>query len=389
MLRKGLILLVLPVLSTLPTFGQGTEGRFGGSENTAVGTESVQSVNERRPIILSGSVVLSSGEPLSEPILIKRICGTRIIPEAYTDAKGHFLFEVGGTAAMAVMDASASGLGESRASATAGSSFGGLGKGDTTTTGIDFTGCTVVADAPGFRSQPIPLGRRRSLDRSDIGQFILTPIEGAQAATISATSMAAPKKARNAYEKGLKELQKGESAKVDRAIADLEQAVEIYPEYAAAWTALGQAKLQMGDAVSAKAALEKAIAADARYIRPYAPLARISISEQDWARTRELTTVVLSADDSDSQMKWFHAVSLFELRELDEAATSLSDLQSDEGAEQRFPQSHHLLGMIHANRGEIKEAATEYRRYLELAPDAPAGEGIKKQLDEWQQQGVI
>jgi Tfp pilus assembly protein PilF len=389
MLHKCLILLAVSLSASLAVFAQGTEGRFGGSENAPVGTEAAPGVNERRPILLSGNVVLSSGQPLVEPILIKRICGTRIIPEAYTDSKGHFLFEIGGTAAMAVMDSSSQGLGESQGSGSAGSSFGGLGKGDTTTTGIDFTGCTVVADAPGFRSQPIALGRRRSLDQSDIGTFILTPIAGAQAVTVSATSMAAPKKARSAYEKALKELQKGESAKVDKAITDLEQAVGLHPEYAAAWTALGQAKLQMGDAVSAKSALEKAIAADSRYLRPYAPLARITISEQDWERTRDLTAVVLSVDDSDSQMKWFHAVSLFELREMDDAVTSLSQLLSDEAAEQRFPQSHHLLGMIYASRGEIKEAATEYLRYIELAPDADASVSVKQQLEDWRRQGNI
>ena len=283
MLRKGLIVLALLLSLSIATFGQGPEGRFGGTEGGRAGPET-----ERRPIILSGSVVLASGGPPTEPIMIKRICGTRIIPEAYTDHAGHFTFQIGGNPAMAVMDSTSSGIGASTDSGTPGASFGGLGRGDTATTGIDLSGCTVVTDAPGFQSKPIPLGRRRSLDRSDIGTFILTPIEGAQASTVSVTSVQAPKKARSAYEKALKELQEGPTANTDKAIAELEKAIEIYPEYAAAWTVLGQTKLQMGDSDGAKAALEKALAADPRYIHPYAPLARITIGEQDWARTLEL-----------------------------------------------------------------------------------------------------
>jgi cytochrome c-type biogenesis protein CcmH/NrfG len=384
MLRKGMILLAISLAISIPAFAQGTEGRFGGADNDAPGVDALESVNERRPLLLSGNVVLSSGEPLSEPILIKRICGTRVIPEGYTNAKGSFLFEIGGTGALAVMDSSSAGLGES-----VGDSFGGLGKGDTTTTGMDFTGCTIVPEAPGFRTSPIVLGRRRSLDRSDIGTFILTPLEGAQGTTISATSVAAPKKAQTAYFKALEMLREVPAARTDKAIAELEKAIKIYPEYAAAWTALGQAKLQMGDTNGAKSALEKSIATDPQYIRPYSPLTRIAVGAQDWARTVELADVVLSADPTNTQISWFRAVAQFELRELDDAAASLSALQTDEAAERQFPQSHHLLGMIYASRGEIGQAASEYQRYVELAPEAPAVEGIKQQLNEWRQQGSI
>lgn len=75
--------------------------------------------------------------------------------------------------------------------------------------------------------------------------------------------------------------------------------------------------------------------------------------------------------------------------QLDEAATSLTELHSDEDAGIQFPQSYLLLGMIYADRGEIIEAASQFRRYLELAPDASDGERIRQQLNEWAQQGVL
>jgi hypothetical protein len=45
--------------------------------------------------------------------------------------------------------------------------------------------------------------------------------------------------------------------------------------------------------------------------------------------------------------------------------------------------------MIYAGRGEIKEAAAEYQRFLELAPESPVAAEVGQQLDEWKQQGAI
>lgn len=384
-----LIPLVGSLVAASFAFGQGTEGRFGGLENAAPGVDRVADVNERRPMLLSGNVVLASGEPLPEPILIKRICGGQVTPEGYTDAKGHFLFEIGADATVAVMDSSSGGITESRESGSSAAAFRGLGKGDTTTTGMDFTGCVVVADAPGYRSKEIALGRRRSLDRHDVGTFILTPINGAQAVILSATSLAAPKKAQASYFKAMEELRKGPSANTDEAVAELDKAIDVYPDYAAAWTALGQVKLQMGDTAGAKTALETSIASDPKYVGPYAPLTWITVHEQDWARTVELANVALSADPTNIQVRWFRAVAKFELRELDDAVAALNDIGNDEAAERQFPQSHHLLGMIYASRGEIKEAAGEYQRFLELAPAAPVAAEVGQQLEEWKQQGAI
>jgi cytochrome c-type biogenesis protein CcmH/NrfG len=145
----------------------------------------------------------------------------------------------------------------------------------------------------------------------------------------------------------------------------------------------------MGDTAGAKVALETSIASDPKYAGPYAPLTWITIREQDWARTVELADVALSADATNTEVRWFRAVAKFELRELDDAVAALSEIGNDEAAEQRYPQSHHLLGMIYAGRGEIKEAAAEYQRFLELAPESPVAAEVGQQLDEWKQQGAI
>jgi len=87
-------------------------------------------------------------------------------------------------------------------------------------------------------------------------------------AVVSATSLAAPKKARNAFNKATRQLDKGHSANLDKARQHLENAVAEYPEYAAAWTKLGQVKADTGDPDGAIVALEKSVQLDERYLPP-------------------------------------------------------------------------------------------------------------------------
>ena len=198
-----------------------------------------------RPLFISGKVVVSSGEVPLEPVSIKRLCGPQSYLEGYTDQKGNFSFQVGGNTAFAMTDASigsaAPGMPQGSASSVFSGSESEIGL------GIDLTGCTLVADAPGYRSSSLFLSRRRSFDRPDVGTITLTPHGGSPDIFVSATSLAAPKKAKAAFEKAIKELNKGARADPQKALGELEKAVTEYPTYAAAWTVMGETKQRMGD----------------------------------------------------------------------------------------------------------------------------------------------
>ena len=49
----------------------------------------------RRPIFLSGKVMLEDGTPPPEPVIVERVCNGTPRPEGYTDRKGRFSFELG------------------------------------------------------------------------------------------------------------------------------------------------------------------------------------------------------------------------------------------------------------------------------------------------------
>lgn len=367
--------------------------------SNGTGTNNTGGVNSRRspqqmpefqrPVFLSGRVMLASGGVPSEPIVIKRVCSTRTFPEGYTDSKGRFNFQVGANSAMATADASS---GSSNTRGILGqntSPFGSRSSNFGDMNGIDLSGCSLVADAPGFRSNPIHLTRYRSMNRNDVGTIILTALGGGHGSIVSATSLAAPKKALASFEKGMKEIQKGDAAKSSKVIDALEDAVRLYPKYAAAWTFLGQARLNGGDMGGARAAFESALEADPRYARPYEPLARVAAGQNDWARVSEVTDLALRVAPGNTTMRWFRAVAQFELKNHEAAVTSLNEIQDDSVASSQFPQTHHVLGLIYAEQGQFVEAADEYRRYMELVPDAPVADALKQKLFEWEQLGVI
>ena len=404
MLRKGLIVLAIALTVSLAAQAQAPAG--GGGGNTGGGApgggqgggnntggfgqprQQQPPLRMERPIFLAGNVILVSGEAPVEPVRIDRVCGMDRTPEGYTDAKGRFSFQVGQNRQFAAMDASISGQRENSGFGGDDGGFGSLA-GNGPDVGVDLSGCQLEVNAPGYRSDPIILTRRRGMERADVGTIILTPMGGVQAAVVSATSLAAPKKARASFEKGVKELGRGPSARLDKAMEDLQEAVAAYPEYAAAWTTLGEARLQSGDTEGAIAALEKALEADRRYLRPYEPLVRLYLERAAWERAAELTQFVVSVNPADTEMRWYQVVSTFEAGRDDEAIAQLGEIQKDAEGTKQFPQTHHILGLIYAKRGQFSEAAEAYNRYLELDPTARAAETIKKQLNEWEQLGVL
>ncbi len=368
------------------TGNQGNRDPFGGQQQ--------QQIPQYRPIYLSGKVVMDTGEVPPEPVVIVRVCNGQNYPEGYTNSKGTFSFEVGGDPSAALSDASVGNMGQMGAGGrfgagvgATGGSFGNAGVNDSMM-GVDMTGCEIRAQLPGFQSDSLQLGRRRPLDNPDIGVIVLHSLGGVKKESIvSVTTLEAPDKARSSYEKGMRELSK-KGGNLEKAVKELDKAVELYPKFAAAWSALGTARIKMGDMPGATDALEKAIAADPDYLRPYPELVQISVQNKDWQRTSELSDAMLALNPGQTQVRYYKAVANFSLGKSEAAEAAALEIQQQQDADQ-YPQTHQMLGMIAGQRGQFENAAKEYRRYLELAPEAGSAEGIRKQLHEWEELGVI
>src|SRR5204863_8182902 len=89
--------------------------------------------------------------------------------------------------------------------------------------GRDLMNCDLRANLPGYRSDVVNLAGHRMFDNPDVGTIILHRLGNVEGNTISATSLAAPKDAKKAYEKGKEALKKKKPADAEK---EFQKAVE-------------------------------------------------------------------------------------------------------------------------------------------------------------------
>ncbi len=321
-----------------------------------------------RPLFFSGKVMLSDGYAPTEAVVIERVCNGVTHREAFTDNKGRFSFEMGHNSAL-MSDASSSDGGRSGGF---GSSQGGSGVRER-----DLMGCELKASLPGYRSDVVNLTSHRSLDNPDVGTIVLHRMANVEGTTISVTNALAPKDAKKAYEKASDLLKKN---KPDEAQGYLEKATEAYPKYASAWMALGGVQEQAGKVQDARHSYQQAIAADAKYIKPYERLYMIAAGEQKWADVVETSDRVIHLNPLEfPQAYYFNALANFQMHKLDPAEKSAREAVKMD-PEHRNPRSLYLLGIIQANKSELAGAAESLRAYLLLVKDQKEGETARKQL---------
>src|SRR5262244_1762656 len=75
---------------------------------------------EQRPIYISGNVRLADGTNPPDHVIIERVCQGVVRPEAYTDSKGNFSFQLGARNSGVFYDASVGGFDPLSSSGTGG-----------------------------------------------------------------------------------------------------------------------------------------------------------------------------------------------------------------------------------------------------------------------------
>jgi tetratricopeptide (TPR) repeat protein len=341
-----------------------------------------------RAMFLSGKVMMDDGTAPPETVVIERICGGSRRPEGYTDSKGRFSFQLDQNRAL-VPDASenAVDMGGPMSAGGSGRGYGTTAAGGGTTArssgtlGTDprLMGCDLRAVLAGFRSDMVSLANRRVLDNPDVGTIILHRLGNVDGTTISATSLEAPKDAKKAYEKGLDAMKK---EKWPEAQKSFDKAVESYPKYAAAWYELGEVCQKQNNPAEAQKAYQQSMQADPKYVKPYLPSAILLVQGQQWQQAAEMTDKLARLDPVDyPDALMYNAIANINLHKMDVAEKSAREAVRLD-TEHRLPRAQYILGFILANKREYPEALTRMKSYVEMAPDAPDLDAIKKQIAE-------
>jgi tetratricopeptide (TPR) repeat protein len=372
--------------------GGGGGGRPGGSTGGG-GTRTTTTTNttrpssrdtvERRPIFLSGNVVVADGSPLPERAVIERICGANTRREATTDTKGYFTFQLGNRSMSMFQDASVGGGGDysmARADGMSGpstSDMPGLSNSGDGVSRYELAGCELRAAVPGFRSSSVRLENVQYLSQNNVGTIVLARMGTVQGNTVSVSLLQAPKDAKKAYEKGHEALKKG---KIEDARKHLQKSLEIYPKMAPAHYDLGFADQSEKKAEDARKHYSQAMEIDPVYVQPILQMASLAASEANWAETARWSEKAMQLDQIDFPVAFFYnAVANLNMGKLDLAEKSARKaLQLDGGHSiTRLPM---LMAKILETKHDYAGAAEQIRTYLKISPDAADAAAARENL---------
>ena len=373
------IVLALGILSGLPAdmAAQKNKGS-GGTPTTSIPSSSPSQPALTQPLFISGRVLVEGGSAPPARVAIERVCNGAVRKQSYTDGTGAFQFQLDQNPAF--LDASETSTDPNISTSTSRTSN--LAQ---DTLRLRYQGCEIRAVLPGFTSSSALLRLQGSSWQYDLGVIFIKRTEDVPGTTISATTMSAPDRAKHAYEKGRKAF--GEN-KFSDAEKELSQAVKIYPNFAAAWSLLGDIHQQQKQFAPAINEYTQALAADPRFVNPSFGLALIAVQEKRWEDAVQFTDHVAKMNSLAFPSAYFYnAVANYNLGRLEPAEQSARKFKSLD-TEHRHPDVCLLLGQIFIHKNDGASAALEMREYLTLMPNAPNAEEVRQWLKRYDSMNV-
>lgn len=226
--------------------------------------------------------------------------------------------------------------------------------------------CDLSVDSPDYISKNLQLFSEMARGPNQVGTIVLYPRTAALGASISVTSLAAPDKAKKAFEKGQEQERKG---KFQAACNFFRHAVEVYPHYAIAWLELGRAQIKQNDFSSAQQSFYEATSQDSRLVGGYEGLAEVALQQNHWKDLANSTGKILEMFPNNAKVWFLNSAANFNLGDTARAETgAVRGLHLD--SSHQVPQLEYLYGIILARRAEYTEAIDHLQTYLRMSPKA-------------------
>jgi tetratricopeptide (TPR) repeat protein len=212
-----------------------------------------------------------------------------------------------------------------------------------------------------------------TLDLTDPGLFAAEAVRRRK--LVSARELTIPDRARREYSEAQKKLSHRD---VPGAVQHLKRAVEIAPQFAAAWNNLGTIAYQSGDYKLAESNFRRALDQDPAAFEPLVNLggALLSLNKLREALECNLRAVEIRPNDAlaNSQL----GITYFQLGDLDRAMQYLTIAKRIDPGHFSHPQL--VLAQIHLRRREPRAAADEFQDFLEQHPDWPEAARMREAI---------
>lgn len=193
-------------------------------------------------------------------------------------------------------------------------------------------------------------------------------------APVSIADLSIPVKARKEFEKANQLISRDEFPK---AIRTLNDAIAIYPDYAAAYNNLGVIYARLGDRAHEREALEKAININDHFAAAYVNVGRMNIAANDFAGGESALTKATSLDPSDAMTQVLLAYCQFMNHHLDEAIASSRKAHALQGP---HASAHFIAARAYEQKRDKANAVAEMELFLKEEPSGNRADVARKEL---------
>lgn len=200
---------------------------------------------------------------------------------------------------------------------------------------------------------------------------------GVHSPTVSAKRLEIPGKAASEYQKGCGAY-KGK--RLTEAEDHLRKALDLYPDYAAAWVVLGQVLVTERKNDDAKASCSKAAEVDPGYVASYLCLAEFAANEAKWEDVAKLSTQALALDPIGNPYSLYYAANAgLHFNQLTQAEMhAQAAVKLDEW--HHIPELHLLLAEIYDAAGNVAGETVQLKEFLKVAANSKDAPKVRSTL---------
>jgi tetratricopeptide (TPR) repeat protein len=202
-------------------------------------------------------------------------------------------------------------------------------------------------------------------------------------ATVSATRLGVPGKARSQYEKACSAFKKKKWTEAEQHARD---AIQEYSKYPAAWVMLGQVLQGEQKMDEAHDACSKPLSVDPTYLPPYLCLAGLLDLEKNWDDLLTLSDRFLGMNPAaDMYAHYYRGLALFQLHNLPEAQKIVLQAVALD-AEHHQPGLNFLLAQIYGQQRDLADATLQIQQFLKYSNSKQNKDSAREYLSELQSQ---
>jgi cytochrome c-type biogenesis protein CcmH/NrfG len=239
-----------------------------------------------------------------------------------------------------------------------------------------FEGCVVQAVSPGYTSTTLTITHHNLSDEPQLGTLKLTHKEGSSTGSIGNLTRDVPIEAKGSYTKAHTYMLDN---KPERAIHELQKAVQIEPKFSEAWYELG--KLELAFSVpDAMNSFQQAVASNPNFILPYYQLASLDIQQKKWPDALQNADHALKLEPEGTAELWYdEALADFQLGRY-EAAKGAAQKAYAKDPLHTIPNTEQLLAVVLVREKDYPDAITHLRNCLTYLPSGPGADFVKQQI---------